>query len=95
MEEAFRINQRKSRKTRNDVAVSLCTLDRERQYSHVFEVRGTNDSSILSKVSMVKLGYFSDLFLREFVDKDVRRSPSINRLGMIMILILHLFIVSF
>jgi hypothetical protein len=28
---------------------------------------------------MVKLGYFDDLFLREFVDKDVRRSPSINR----------------
>ncbi|CAF1123671.1 unnamed protein product [Adineta steineri] len=62
MEEAFRINQRKSRKARNDVAV-----------------QGTNDSSILSKVSMVKLGYFEDLFLREFVDKDVRRSPSINR----------------
>ncbi|CAF4084752.1 unnamed protein product, partial [Rotaria magnacalcarata] len=62
MEEAFRINQRKSRKARNDVAV-----------------QGTNDSSILSKVSMAKLGYFDDLFLREFVDKDVRRSPSINR----------------
>ena len=43
------------------------------------QVQGTNDSSILSKVSMVKLGYFEDLFLREFVDKDVRRSPSINR----------------
>jgi hypothetical protein len=28
---------------------------------------------------MVKLGYFDDVFLREFVDKDVRRSPSINR----------------
>ena len=28
---------------------------------------------------MVKLGYFNDAFLREFVDKDVRRSPSINR----------------
>lgn len=28
---------------------------------------------------MVKLGYFDDGFLREFVDKDVRRSPSINR----------------
>lgn len=28
---------------------------------------------------MVKLGYFDDLYLREFVDKDVRRSPSINR----------------
>ncbi|UJR36652.1 hypothetical protein I4U23_029369 [Adineta vaga] len=62
MEEAFRINQRKSRKARNDVSV-----------------QGTNDSSILSKVSMVKLGYFVDIFLREFVDKDVRRSPSINR----------------
>lgn len=44
-----------------------------------FKVQGTNDSSILSKVSMVKLGYFDDAFLREFVDKDVRRSPSINR----------------
>ncbi|CAF0806348.1 unnamed protein product [Adineta ricciae] len=62
MEEAFRINQRKSRKARNDIAV-----------------QGTNDSSILSKVSMVKLGYFNDLYLRDFVDKDVRRSPSINR----------------
>ena len=28
---------------------------------------------------MVKLGYFDDVFLREFVDKDARRSPSINR----------------
>jgi tRNA wybutosine-synthesizing protein 4 len=46
---------------------------------YLLKVQGTNDSSILSKVSMVKLGYFDDLFLREFVDKDVRRSPSINR----------------
>lgn len=33
---------------------------------------------------MVKLGYFDDFFLREFVDKDVRRSPSINRFELIL-----------
>jgi tRNA wybutosine-synthesizing protein 4 len=56
----------------------------------LFKVQGTNDSSILSKVSMVKLGYFDDLFLREFVDKDVRRSPSINRFVNVNILCLCL-----
>jgi hypothetical protein len=40
---------------------------------------------------MVKLGYFDDLFLREFVDKDVRRSPSINRFENKLIL-LNLFL---
>ncbi|CAF3397491.1 unnamed protein product [Rotaria sp. Silwood1] len=63
--------------TESDKSVDSTTasvVHRKRQ-----KVQGTNDSSILSKVSMVKLGYFNDLFLREFVDKDVRRSPSINR----------------
>ncbi|XP_031565212.1 tRNA wybutosine-synthesizing protein 4-like [Actinia tenebrosa] len=42
-------------------------------------VQSTNDSSILSKYSMVKAGYFKDDFLKHFVTKDARRSPLINR----------------
>ena len=80
MEEAFRINQRKSRKAKKRRRCKCCSLSRANENLRLFrKVQGTNDSSILSKVSMVKLGYFDDVFLREFVDKDARRSPSINR----------------
>ena len=43
------------------------------------KVQSTNDSSILSKYSMVKAGYFEDDFLKHFVSKDARRSPLIHR----------------
>ncbi|XP_059822995.1 tRNA wybutosine-synthesizing protein 4 isoform X1 [Hypanus sabinus] len=42
-------------------------------------VQGTNDSSIVSKYSMVNLGYFTDVFLKGFVHKTNRRAPLINR----------------
>uniref|UniRef100_T1JAC5 tRNA wybutosine-synthesizing protein 4 n=1 Tax=Strigamia maritima TaxID=126957 RepID=T1JAC5_STRMM len=43
-------------------------------------VQGTNDNSILSKCSMIKLGYFDDPLLHHFViQKKSRRSPLINR----------------
>ncbi|EDO42453.1 predicted protein, partial [Nematostella vectensis] len=42
-------------------------------------VQSTNDSSILSKFSMVRAGYFKDEFLKFFVTKDAKRSPLINR----------------
>ena len=42
-------------------------------------VQGTNDSSILSKISTSQCGYFDDEFLKHFGVKLVRRSPLINR----------------
>ncbi|XP_007898284.2 tRNA wybutosine-synthesizing protein 4 [Callorhinchus milii] len=42
-------------------------------------VQGTNDNSIVSKCSMASLGYFSDDFLKRFVNKTTRRAPLINR----------------
>lgn len=42
-------------------------------------VQGTNDSSILSKISICQCGYFDDKFLSLFGAKIVRRSPLINR----------------
>ena len=42
-------------------------------------VQETNDSSILSKASIVNLGYFSDPFLHLFTTRPVRRSPLIHR----------------
>jgi len=43
------------------------------------QVQGTNDSSIGSKFSMSRLGYFTDDFVQYFTDKQCRRSPIINR----------------
>nr|XP_039264099.1 tRNA wybutosine-synthesizing protein 4-like isoform X1 [Styela clava] len=43
------------------------------------QVQGTNDSSIVSKLSMVQRGYFEDDFIKSFVEKPSRRSPLINR----------------
>ncbi|KAG9348695.1 hypothetical protein JZ751_029012 [Albula glossodonta] len=42
-------------------------------------VQGTNDSSVVSKVSAATQGYFLDDFLRGFVCKVSRRAPLINR----------------
>ena len=42
-------------------------------------VQGTNDSSILSKISTSELGYFQDECLKHFATKIVRRSPLVNR----------------
>ena len=46
--------------------------------NHVL-VQETNDSSIVSKASMAKFGYFDDPFLQYFVKKVQRRSPLIHR----------------
>nr|XP_055071846.1 tRNA wybutosine-synthesizing protein 4 [Misgurnus anguillicaudatus] len=42
-------------------------------------VQGTNDSSVVSKVSAAAQGYFNDQFLKHFVCKVSRRAPLINR----------------
>ncbi|KAF3694456.1 tRNA wybutosine-synthesizing protein 4 [Channa argus] len=42
-------------------------------------VQGTNDSSVVSKVSAAARGYFQDAFLQHFVCKAARRAPLINR----------------
>ncbi|KAJ8352882.1 hypothetical protein SKAU_G00243580 [Synaphobranchus kaupii] len=42
-------------------------------------VQGTNDSSVVSKVSAAAQGYFLDNFLKSFVCKVSRRAPLINR----------------
>ncbi|XP_072542727.1 tRNA wybutosine-synthesizing protein 4 [Salminus brasiliensis] len=42
-------------------------------------VQGTNDSSVVSKVSAAAQGYFQDDLLRHFVCKVSRRAPLINR----------------
>lgn len=42
-------------------------------------VQGTNDNSIVSKCSMVNMGYFDDPFIGCFVSKRSRRAPLINR----------------
>ena len=41
-------------------------------------VEGTNDYSIVSKLSTAKAGFFVDSFLAEFVDKPRNRAPLIN-----------------
>lgn len=42
-------------------------------------VIGTNDSSILSKISTCQSGYFQDVFLKNFATKIVKRSSLVNR----------------
>ncbi len=42
-------------------------------------VQGTNDSSVLSKISAAESGYCTDDFLKYFASKIARRSPLVNR----------------
>ncbi|XP_034042461.1 tRNA wybutosine-synthesizing protein 4 [Thalassophryne amazonica] len=42
-------------------------------------VQGTNDSSVVSKLSAAQRGYFKDPFIHKFVSKTARRAPLINR----------------
>ncbi|XP_051937777.1 tRNA wybutosine-synthesizing protein 4 [Hippocampus zosterae] len=51
----------------------------KKQNSSDTAVQGTNDSSVVSKVSAAAQGYFEDCFLQHFVCKVARRSPLINR----------------
>lgn len=52
----------------------------------VTQVQGTNDSSVVSKVSAAAQGYFHDVFLQHFVCKVARRAPLINRSAGILIM---------
>ncbi|XP_063743083.1 tRNA wybutosine-synthesizing protein 4 isoform X2 [Eleginops maclovinus] len=54
------------------------TTNRKRQGRDT-AVQGTNDSSVVSKVSAAAQGYFQDAFLQHFVCKVARRAPLINR----------------
>lgn len=56
-----------------------CELNVSKQWKCVFQVQGTNDSSVVSKVSAAAQGYFHDEFLKHFVCKVTRRAPLINR----------------
>ncbi|KAI3355652.1 hypothetical protein L3Q82_004244 [Scortum barcoo] len=51
----------------------------QRKGGDFLSVQGTNDSSVLSKVSAAAQGYFQDEFLQHFVCKVSRRAPLINR----------------
>ena len=42
------------------------------------QVEGTNDYSIVSKLSAAQAGYFDDPFLTEFVENPRNRAPLIN-----------------
>ncbi|XP_057707902.1 tRNA wybutosine-synthesizing protein 4 [Corythoichthys intestinalis] len=53
--------------------------NRKKQKGSDTAVQGTNDSSVVSKVSAAAQGYFHDLFLQHFVCKVARRAPLINR----------------
>ncbi|XP_072335487.1 tRNA wybutosine-synthesizing protein 4 isoform X1 [Scyliorhinus torazame] len=62
-----------------NIAVSNKRCRNKKQTGKDVAVQGTNDSSIVSKCSMVNLGYFNDVFLKGFVNKTTRRAPLINR----------------
>ncbi|KAM7407026.1 hypothetical protein PAMA_002980 [Pampus argenteus] len=53
--------------------------NRKKQKGRDTAVQGTNDSSVVSKVSAAAQGYFQDVFLQHFVCKVARRAPLINR----------------
>ncbi len=42
-------------------------------------VQGTNDSSVLSKISTCQAGYFDDNYLKFFANKIAKRSSLVNR----------------
>lgn len=54
-------------------------VNRKREQGKDAAVQGTNDSSVVSKVSAAAQGYFHDDFLKHFVCKMSRRAPLINR----------------
>ncbi|XP_017325084.1 tRNA wybutosine-synthesizing protein 4 isoform X1 [Ictalurus punctatus] len=54
-------------------------INSKKQQGEDAAVQGTNDSSVVSKVSAAAQGYFHDDFLRHFVGKVSRRAPLINR----------------
>nr|XP_015214004.1 PREDICTED: tRNA wybutosine-synthesizing protein 4-like [Lepisosteus oculatus] len=62
-----------------DGAVARGAERRKRQVARDVAVQGTNDSSVVSKVSAAMQGYFPDPFLKSFVCRSVRRAPLINR----------------
>ncbi|XP_068602852.1 tRNA wybutosine-synthesizing protein 4 [Brachionichthys hirsutus] len=55
------------------------TNERKQKHAKDTAVQGTNDSSVVSKVSAAAQGYFNDVFLQNFVCKVSRRAPLINR----------------
>lgn len=67
MEEAFKINQNRNLNQKNS------------KIRNDSAVQGTNDSSVLSKISAAELGYVQDDFLKHFATKFARRSPLVNR----------------
>ncbi|KAF4109123.1 tRNA wybutosine-synthesizing protein 4 [Onychostoma macrolepis] len=54
-------------------------INSRREQGKDVAVQGTNDSSVVSKVSAAAQGYFHDDFLKHFVCKVSRRAPLINR----------------
>lgn len=67
MEEAFKINQNRNH------------CQKSSKLRNDSAVQGTNDSSVLSKISAAELGYVEDEFLKCFANKLARRSPLVNR----------------
>lgn len=68
MEEAFKINQNRNLNQKSS------------KVRNDSAVQGTNDSSVLSKISAAELGYVEDDYLKYFANKLARRSPLVNRL---------------
>ncbi|XP_075925423.1 tRNA wybutosine-synthesizing protein 4 isoform X2 [Petromyzon marinus] len=67
--------------TKEAPAQTKCPKAKRRARDHA-RVQGTNDSSILSKVSMATAGYVQDQLLAHFIceaQRQRRRSPLINR----------------
>ncbi|TRY91864.1 hypothetical protein DNTS_027206 [Danionella cerebrum] len=54
-------------------------VNRKKDLGKDAAVQGTNDSSVVSKVSAAAQGYFHDDLLKHFVSKISRRAPLINR----------------
>ena len=69
MEEAFKINQNRNLNQKSS------------KVRNDSAVQGTNDSSVLSKISAAELGYVEDDYLKYFANKLARRSPLVNRLS--------------
>lgn len=67
MEEAFKINQHRNINQKSS------------KIRNDSAVQGTNDSSVLSKISAAEVGYVEDDFLKYFASKFARRSPLVNR----------------